>query len=60
MAFFMTLEKLKIKSRIKQLRLLDVVRTCHIVQSFPAEFFIRHSFPPRYYQVYNDTESLMP
>lgn len=38
MAFFMTLETLKIKSRIKQLRLLDVVGTCHIVQSFPAEF----------------------
>jgi len=31
-------EELKIKSIIKQLRLLDVVGTCHIVQSFPAEF----------------------
>ena len=39
MAFFMTVaEELKIKSIIKRLRLLDVVGTCHIVQSFPAEF----------------------
>lgn len=38
MAFFMPLEELKIKIRIKQLRFLDVVGTCHIVQPFPAEF----------------------
>lgn len=39
MAFFMTVaEELKIKSIIKRLRLLDVVGTCHIVQSFTAEF----------------------